>query len=188
MGQSGFWRYRKSMCSVPTGLGSDLCFMLVSRNGTTCLEQVSFDAFMDSQRTVTLTSDTLNKSGFAYLSDLAVNQKDGESIYFIDFEDSETEMTFQGMSGQSINYGQTIHSEAVLFPPELSQNPSSTLLFKAKLDRTSFFLTRRSHLKSTANYWSYLSLMIHRWTHKHLVQGITCMKVVTGVIFINYQL
>lgn len=129
----------KSMCSVPTGLGSDLCFMLVSRNGTTCLEQVSFDAFMDSQRTVTLTSDTLSKSGFAYLSDLAVNQKDGESIYFIDFVDSETEMTFQGMSGQSINYGQTIHSEAVLFPPELSQNPSSTLLFKAKLDRTSFF-------------------------------------------------
>ncbi|MCG2953038.1 hypothetical protein, partial [Escherichia coli] len=57
----------KSMCSVPTGLGSDLCFMLVSRNGTTCLEQVSFDAFVDSQRTVTLTSDTLSKSGFAYL-------------------------------------------------------------------------------------------------------------------------
>ncbi|WP_303275507.1 carbohydrate-binding protein [Acinetobacter soli] len=129
----------KSMCSVPTGLGSDLCFMLVSRNGTTCLEQVSFDAFMDSQRTVTLTSNTLSKSGFAYLSDLAVNQKDGESIYFIDFDDSETEMTFQGMSGQTINFGQTIHSEAVLFPPELSQNPSSTLLFKAKMDRTSFF-------------------------------------------------
>lgn len=129
----------KSMCSVPTGLGSDLCFMLVSRNGTTCLEQVSFDAFMDSQRTVTLTSNTLSKSGFAYLSDLAVNQKDGESIYFIDFDDSETEMKFKRMSGQSINYGQTIHSEAVLFPPELSQNPSSTLLFKAKMDRTSFF-------------------------------------------------
>lgn len=132
----------KSMCSVPTGLGSDLCFMLVSRNGTTCLEQVSFDAFMDSQRTVTLVSDTLSKSGFAYLRDLAVNQKDGESIYFIDFVDSETEMTFQGMSGQSINYGQTIHSEAVLFPPELSQNPSSTLLFKAKMDRTSFFFNK----------------------------------------------
>ncbi|WP_048764732.1 carbohydrate-binding protein [Acinetobacter sp. 243_ASPC] len=132
----------KSMCSVPTGLGSDLCFMLVSRNGTTCLEQVSFDAFMDSQRTVTLASNTLSKSGFAYLSDLSVNQKNGESIYFIDFVDSETEMNFQGMSGQSINFGQTIHSEAVLFPPELSQNPSSTLLFKAKIDRTSFFFNK----------------------------------------------
>ncbi|MEQ1141848.1 carbohydrate-binding protein [Acinetobacter soli] len=132
----------KSMCSVPTGLGSDLCFMLVSRNGTTCLEQVSFDAFMDSQRTVTLTSNTLSKSGFTYLSDLSVNQKNGESIYFIDFDDSETEMNFQGISGQSINFGQTIHSEAVLFPPELSQNPSSTLLFKAKLDRTSFFFNK----------------------------------------------
>lgn len=129
----------KSMCSVPTGLGSDLCFMLINRNGTTCLEQVSFDAFMDSQRTVTLASNTLSKSSFAYLSDLAVNQKDGESIYFIDFLDSETEMKFQGMSGQSINFGKTIHSEAVLFPPELSQNPSSTLLFKAKIDRTAFF-------------------------------------------------
>lgn len=132
----------KSMCSVPTGLGSDLCFMLVIRNGTTCLEQISFDAYLDSQRTVTLVSDTLSKSSFSYLNDLAVNQKNGESIYYIGFTESPTEMQFQGMAGQTINYGQAIHSEAVLFPPELSQNPSSTLLFKAKLDRTAFFFNK----------------------------------------------
>lgn len=132
----------KSMCSVPTGLGSDLCFMLIDRNGTTCLEQVTFDAYLDSQRTVMLVSDTLSKSSFSYLSDLAVNQKNGESIFFIGFNETSTEMQFQGMTGQTINYGQTIHSEAVLFPPELSQNPSSTLLFKAKLDRTAFFFNK----------------------------------------------
>ena len=129
----------KSMCSVPTGLGSDLCFMLINRNGTICLEQVTFDAYMDSQRTITLASDTLSKSSFSYLSDLAVNQKDGQSIYYIDFTETPAEIKFQGMAGQTINYGQTIRSEAVLFPPELSQNPSSTLLFKAKVDRTAFF-------------------------------------------------
>lgn len=132
----------KSMCSVPTGLGSDLCFMLVIRNGTTCLEQVTFDAYLDSQRTVTLVSDTLSKSSFSYLNDLAVNQKNGESIFFIGFNETSTEMQFQGMSGQTINYGQAIHSEAILFPPELSQNPSSSLLFKAKLDRTAFFFNK----------------------------------------------
>ncbi len=132
----------KSMCSVPTGLGSDLCFMLVIRNGTTCLEQVTFDAYLDSQRTVTLVSDSLSKSSFSYLNDLAVNQKNGESIFFIGFTETPTEMQFQGMAGQTINYGQAIHSEAVLFPPELSQNPSSTLLFKAKLDRTAFFFNK----------------------------------------------
>lgn len=129
----------KSICSVPTGLGADLCFMLINRNGTTCLEQVTFDAYMDSQRTVTLASDTLSKSSFSYLSGLAVNQKDGQSIYYIDFTETPTEIKFQGMAGQTVNYGQTIRSEAILFPPELSQNPSSTLLFKAKVDRTAFF-------------------------------------------------
>lgn len=132
----------KSMCSVPTGLGSDLCFMLINRNGTTCLEQVTFDAYLDSQRTATLASDTLSKSSFLYLTDLAVNQIEGESIFFIDFNETSTEIQFQGMTGQTINYGQAINSEAVMFPPELSQNPSSTLLFKAKIDRIAFFFNK----------------------------------------------
>ncbi|KRI47615.1 carbohydrate-binding protein [Acinetobacter pittii] len=129
----------KSMCSVPTGLGSDLCFMLIDRNGTMCLEQVSFDAYLDSQRTATLASNTLEKTSFSYLKDLAVNQLDGESIFYVSFTETETEMKFQRMVDQTINYGQTIRSEAVLLPPELNQNPSSTLLFKAKIDRTAFF-------------------------------------------------
>ncbi|MDO7394653.1 carbohydrate-binding protein [Acinetobacter baumannii] len=129
----------QSMCSVPTGLGSDLCFMLINRNGTMCLEQVSFDAYLDSQRTVTLESNTLSKDSFSYLKDLAVNQFEGESIFYVSFTETETEIKFQRMAGQTINYGQNIRSEAVLFPPELSQNPASTLLFKAKIDRTAFF-------------------------------------------------
>lgn len=129
----------KSMCSVPTGLGNDLCFMLINRNGTMCLEEVTFDAYLDSQRTITLASDTLSKSSFSYLDDLAVNQLEGESIFFVSFTETETEMKFQRMAGQTINYGQTIRSEAVLLPPELSQSPASTLLFKAKVDRTAFF-------------------------------------------------
>lgn len=132
----------KSMCSVPTGLGADLCFMLINRNGTICLEQVTFDAYLDSQRTATLASDTLSKSSFSYLSNLAVNQIDGESIFFIGFTETSTEIQFQGMTGQTINYGQSINSEAVMFPPELSQNPSSTLLFKAKIDRIAFFFNK----------------------------------------------
>ncbi|MFX6152894.1 carbohydrate-binding protein, partial [Acinetobacter baumannii] len=103
------------------------------RNGTNCLEQVSFDAYLDSQRTATIVDNNLHKSSFSYLHDLAVNQIDGESIFYVGFTETNTELNFQGMSGQTINYGQTIHSEAVLFPPELSQNPSSTLLFKAKV-------------------------------------------------------
>lgn len=129
----------KSMCSVPTGLGSDLCFMLIDRNATMCLEEITFDAYLDSQRTVTLPSDTLSKSSFSYLDDLAVNQIDGESIFYVGFTETDTDIEFNEMTGQTINYGQTIRSEAVLLPPELSQNPSSTLLFKAKVDRTAFF-------------------------------------------------
>ena len=64
----------KSICSVPTALGSDLCFMLVYRTGVPCLEQLSFDALLDSQREKTLTTDSINKTEIGYVDNLSVYQ------------------------------------------------------------------------------------------------------------------
>ena len=50
-----------SMCSIPTQLGSDRTFMLVKRSGTTCLEEVSFSAYVDSQRTLVVADGSVDK-------------------------------------------------------------------------------------------------------------------------------
>lgn len=131
-----------SICSMPTAQGNDLCFILINRNGVICLEEMSFDAYLDSQRTVKLTGNTLSKSGFSYLMDFGVYQKNGEDTYTVDFNESESDLTFVDMTGQTINYGRIIKSITELFPPELSQSPLSSLLYKAKIDRTAFFFNK----------------------------------------------
>lgn len=132
-----------SISSVPTELGDDLCFMLINRNGSICFEQISFNAYLDSQRSGTIsTSNKISKFSFSYLENLGVFQVNDESIFTIDFEETTSDLIFNDMSGQSVNLGHLIESTAELFPPELSQNPSSTLLFKAKIDRTVFFFNK----------------------------------------------
>lgn len=56
-----------SMCSVPTKLGNDQCFMLINRNGTLCLKEIGFDANMDSQRTLAVSNESVNIADAMYL-------------------------------------------------------------------------------------------------------------------------
>lgn len=132
----------KSICSVPTALGSDLCFMLIYRTGVPCLEQLSFDALLDSQREKTLTTDSINKTEIGYVGNLGAYQVNGESIYSIEFTETLTELQLPGMTGQTVKYGRLFSCVAELFPPELSQAPLSSMLFKAKIDRMAFFFNK----------------------------------------------
>lgn len=132
-----------SMCSVPTALGDDLCFMLINRNGTVNLEQLSFNAYLDSQRDATVSvANKISKFGFSYLNEIDIYQTSGDSIYTVDFQENTNELIFQDMTGQVVKVGQVIKSTAELFPPELSQTPLSTMLYKAKIDRTAFFFNK----------------------------------------------
>lgn len=139
--QHDFGGMVKSICSIPTLLGVDRAFMLINRNGTTCLEEISFDALLDSQRTVLLANDTINKNA-AYLNNISAYQRDGEAVYEVGFTDNGSTLTFSGMTGQTVSFGQLFECVAELFPPELSQNPMSSLLYKAKIDRTGFFFSK----------------------------------------------
>lgn len=130
-----------SISSIPTQLGSDRAFMLINRDGTVCLEELSFDALVDSQRSVNLVTDTVDK-GVTYLSNIAAYQRDADAVYQVGFTDNGATMTFDGMAGQSINFGQAIECIVELFPPELSQAPMSSLMHKAKVDRISFFFNK----------------------------------------------
>lgn len=111
-----------SISSMPTQLGADKTFILINRNGVICLEELSFDALVDSQRIV--------GSGVpAYLTNISAYQREGNAVYQTDINDG-------------LHFGQNINCVIELFPPELSQTPLSSLLHKAKVDRTAFFFNK----------------------------------------------
>lgn len=133
----------KSMCSMPTELGEDLCFMLVERQGSICLEQLSFDALLDSTREEFISADKISKATFPYLIDkLAVYKGTPTEMYEVQFNETFTDLEFNGMNSQLVYVGRLFECVAELFPPELSQAPLSSLLYKAKIDRTALFFNK----------------------------------------------
>lgn len=129
-----------SICSVPTKLGKDRSFMLISRNGSTCLEEISFDAYLDSQREVVLSDLVVSKESLIGFNSFDAFFNDNKHIYQVQFFENETQMVFpEQWLNQTLNIGQTINCKAVMFPPEMSQSPASSLMFKAKIDRIGLF-------------------------------------------------
>lgn len=111
-----------SICSMPTQLGSDRTFMLINRGNTVCLEELSFDALVDSQRSGTSAPD--------YLTNIVAYHREGNAVYQVDIGDD------------GANFGQAIECIVELFPPELSQAPLSSMMHKAKVDRTALFFNK----------------------------------------------
>lgn len=130
-----------SISCMPTQLGSDRAFMLIKRDSSTCLEELSFDALVDSQRTATVSNDVVPK-GADYLKNICAYQRIDAAVYQVDFKDNVDSMQFDGLSGESVSFGETINCVVELFPPELSQAPMSTMMHKAKVDRTAFFFNK----------------------------------------------
>lgn len=133
-----------SICALPTELGSDFCFMLVEREGTTLLEEVSFKAYSDSQQSIVLSAGvtTFNIANFAYLKDLVIYQDNLGVQYTVDFSKDGNTIQLQNIFDpieQTIHFGQRIVSEVDLFPPELTQSPQSSLSHKAKVQSVWFF-------------------------------------------------
>ena len=127
-----------SMCSIPTQLGSDRTFMLVKRSGTTFLEEVSFSAYVDSERTLVVDSGQVVKPNL--LDEVVAYHQGDDFIYQANFEeDGEHLVVGDELNGEGIKVGQPIHCKVELFPPELNQAPLSSMLHKAKVDRTAFF-------------------------------------------------
>ena len=130
-----------SICSVPTQLGSDRTFMLVKRSGNTCLEEISFSALVDSERPALVTDSLVDKP--LMLNDVVAYHQGDDFIYQVECEDVCAKLSVDNeLNGENIKIGQRIECVVELFPPELSQAPMSTMLHKAKVDRTAFFFNK----------------------------------------------
>lgn len=130
-----------SMCSVPTKLGNDQCFMLINRNGTLCLEEIGFDANMDSQRTLAVSNESVNIADATYLQTYQLLSANSGNYYSIDFEKNTNVLSLIDTDGEEskLQLGQPIRSTVVLFPPEIAQAPQTSIISKAKISRIAFF-------------------------------------------------
>ena len=141
--QHDFGGLVKSICSLPTALGSDQAFMLIERKGNIYLEQISFDAYLDSQVDITLDGNMISKSQFDRLNGISVYCEDGETVTEIEYiVDGNFLQVDAGLSGKTVSFGQTFECVAELFPPELNQSPLSSMMNKAKVDRIAFFFNK----------------------------------------------
>lgn len=144
--QQDFGGVAKSICSVPTQLGSDLCFMLINRNGTMVLEEISFNAYSDCERTIVLSGSNQFSAGtFSYLNNLSIAQTLESSRYTYDYSIENNIVTLDALAGSthySIQVGKTFESKIEVFPPELSQSPASSLTYKAKIHLVAFFFNK----------------------------------------------
>lgn len=134
-----------SICSLPSELGSDYCYMLTNRSSQVVLEEISFNAYTDCERSVVLNAkqNNFDNSAFSFLSDIAIYQSGSDYQYSLDHSIKNNTVTLNNIDSseqQTINIGQSINSLVDMFPPELSQAPSSSLSNKAKVLGISFFL------------------------------------------------
>lgn len=141
--QHDFGGVVKSICSLPTQLGSDDAFMLIERKGQIYLEQISFDAYLDSQVDITLGGNTISKAQFDRLNSISTYCKDGESVTEVEYiVDGNSLQVDTGLIGKVLSVGQPFECVAELFPPEMNQSPLSTMMHKAKVDRIAFFFNK----------------------------------------------
>ena len=133
----------KSICSLPTQLGSDSAFMLIQRAGEVYLEEITFAAYLDSQSNVTLSNTTISKAQFSHLNNISAYILEDGTVTEIAFTDTGSALEFDSyMQGKSICIGQLFECVTELFPPELNQNPLSSMMHKAKVDRIAFFFNK----------------------------------------------
>lgn len=132
-----------SICSLPTKLGSDQCFMLINRNGTTCLEEIHELANMDSQRSVNIIDNSVSVVDALYLESFNLLKIVDGNYYTVAYEQDGNSLNILNSeeTGQ-IQLGTAFNVLVDLFPPELSQNPATTILAKAKIQRIAFFFMK----------------------------------------------
>lgn len=133
----------KSICSLPTQLGSDSAFMLIQRAGEVYLEEITFAAYLDSQSNITLSNTTVSKAQFSHLNNISAYILEDGTVTEIAFTDTGSALEFDSyMQGKNICIGQLFECVTELFPPELNQNPLSSMMHKAKVDRIAFFFNK----------------------------------------------
>ena len=140
--QHDFGGITKSICCVPSVLGSDLCFMLINRNGSMILEEISFKAYTDSERTVNLVNNTFSKSTFTYLNNLSIYQMQGSSQFSCDYTANGNTIKLNWSDTTTAQVGNAFECKVEIYPPELSQSPASSLTYKSKINIIAFFFNK----------------------------------------------
>lgn len=143
--QHNFGGFVRSMCSLPTTLGSDLCFALVVRNGFTVLEQLSFTALTDCQMGGNVSALGVGNFGTAkYIN------TENMAAYAIGDYSAHTVIPVLSKAGNAVtlstdealylSLGQLINCVAILMPIEVAQSPSSSFSSRVTIHAVYLYL------------------------------------------------
>lgn len=129
-----------SMCALPTELGSDYCFALIERKGDVYLEELSINALADASIEVNAANRIIEDARANLYSSACAYYKtlDGQ---FYDDAKIVTPQTIElnSYSGPCF-VGEPIQTKIQLYPPELTQAPSTTLSYKMTIHKITLTL------------------------------------------------
>ncbi|RZG74817.1 carbohydrate-binding protein [Acinetobacter sp. WCHAc060025] len=109
-----------SVCSLPTLIGSDQCFILTNRNGSIFLEELIETAQSDCEYVY----DPANVVPKNKLNSPYLNWSNSDGCWYSEVLDIQRE------AGQTYYCGQPFLFEVDLLPPDFSQVPSTTMFHK----------------------------------------------------------
>ncbi|ENX56163.1 MULTISPECIES: hypothetical protein [Acinetobacter] len=129
-----------SVCSMPTNLGDDQCFMLVERNGFNILEEHSEEALSDCELDVMYSGNTATVENIALLSSPIASFSNADGYFYTEVTVNGTTVKLGTELNQLVHLGNQFESRAELFPPNLAQAPANVLHDKLQVNSVYVFL------------------------------------------------
>ncbi|KYQ83562.1 carbohydrate-binding protein [Acinetobacter sp. NRRL B-65365] len=129
-----------SMCSIPTNLGDDQCFMLVVRNGVTVLEELSENSFSDCEIDKDFNGNTALVPNIGLLSNPIASFSNNDGRFYTDVTVNGLVVKLNSSLNQLVHLGNHFVCRAALYPPNLAQAPATVLHDKLQLNSVFVFL------------------------------------------------
>ncbi|MDA0697173.1 MAG: carbohydrate-binding protein [Proteobacteria bacterium] len=129
-----------SVCSIPTNLGDDQCFMLVERNGFIVLEEHDEDALSDCEFDVVYSGKTAVVENIALLSNPIANFRNEDGYFYTEVTVDDSNVIINNNLDQQVQIGNAFECRAELFPPNLAQAPANVLHDKLQVNSVYIFL------------------------------------------------
>lgn len=142
-----------SMCSLPTGTGSDQCFMLTNRSGALYLEELIETALSDCEFELNVGQQPSEET--LKLVDPIYNWSEPDG-YFYSETDPDVSKTF---------YGQPFETVIELLPPDFSQVPSTTMFHKIMVHEAVLFA--KDSIGGFINEWELQHKVMDQWAFQN---------------------
>ncbi len=132
-----------SMCSLPTGLGEDQCFILSQRNENSVLEELKETAQSDCELDILVSQGkgSITNLPLNIINNALVNFSNDYGYFYSEYSSSGTTINLNDPElNQVISIGQPFTFEIDFLPPDYSQVPSTSMFNKVTIHEVAIYL------------------------------------------------